>query len=191
MRRTLLLSLVAGGMLLVPAVSHGQTGDSVVGSGNVFFVPGDVELAVAIDAHSGPSGETPSGSATLGNTPGSVVCLRVDGQSAVVGVNFSSQSAPFDRVAIRIEDGGSGSADGVFLRLGVVFGPNDCPQPELVDEFSGTVISGDFVVSDAHPLPTTKDQCKNGGWKTYGVFKNQGDCVSFVATKGKNQPSGP
>jgi hypothetical protein len=37
--------------------------------------------------------------------------------------------------------------------------------------------------------PTSKDQCKNGGWRTYGVFKNQGDCVSFVATKGKNTPT--
>jgi hypothetical protein len=34
----------------------------------------------------------------------------------------------------------------------------------------------------------TADQCKNGGWTTYGVFKNQGDCVSFVATKGENPP---
>jgi Tol biopolymer transport system component len=39
------------------------------------------------------------------------------------------------------------------------------------------------------PLPTTKDQCKHGGWKTYGVFNNQGDCVSFVASGGKN-PTG-
>jgi hypothetical protein len=44
----------------------------------------------------------------------------------------------------------------------------------------------EFIV----PLPTSTDQCKNGGWKTFGVFKNQGDCVSFVATKGKNPPSG-
>jgi Beta-propeller repeat len=43
----------------------------------------------------------------------------------------------------------------------------------------------------AVPLPTSKDQCKNGGWQTFGVFKNQGDCVSFVATKGKNPPSRP
>jgi hypothetical protein len=35
-------------------------------------------------------------------------------------------------------------------------------------------------------LPTSKDQCKNGGWQQYGVFKNQGDCVSFVATGGNN-----
>lgn len=34
-----------------------------------------------------------------------------------------------------------------------------------------------------------KDQCKDGGWQTMGGFKNQGDCVSFFATGGKNQPS--
>jgi len=39
-------------------------------------------------------------------------------------------------------------------------------------------------------LPTDKEQCKEGGWQTYGVFKNQGDCVSFVATDGRNQPAG-
>ena len=43
----------------------------------------------------------------------------------------------------------------------------------------------------AVPLPTSTDQCMNGGWKTFGVFKNQGDCVSFVATRSKNPPSGP
>lgn len=43
--------------------------------------------------------------------------------------------------------------------------------------------------------PTTKQQCFNGGWQFFvseqnsPVFKNQGDCVSFVATKEKNQPA--
>jgi hypothetical protein len=36
------------------------------------------------------------------------------------------------------------------------------------------------------PFPTSKDQCKNGGWRNYPGFRNQGDCVSFVATGGKN-----
>jgi hypothetical protein len=31
------------------------------------------------------------------------------------------------------------------------------------------------------PVPTSKEQCKHGGWKNYGtMFKNQGQCVSFV-----------
>jgi hypothetical protein len=39
--------------------------------------------------------------------------------------------------------------------------------------------------------PTTKDQCKNGGWHSFPGFKNQGDCVSWVATGGKNPPANP
>jgi choice-of-anchor C domain-containing protein len=46
------------------------------------------------------------------------------------------------------------------------------------------------IVEEILPtLPTNKDQCKKDGWKTFGVFKNQGDCVSFVATGGKNPPA--
>ena len=50
-------------------------------------------------------------------------------------------------------------------------------------------IAGVFV------QPTSKDQCKNGGWKNLvdgngNPFKTQGDCVSYVATKGKNGGNG-
>jgi hypothetical protein len=30
--------------------------------------------------------------------------------------------------------------------------------------------------------PTSKDECKHGGWRDFPGFKNQGDCVSLVAT---------
>src|SRR5262249_11881578 len=34
-------------------------------------------------------------------------------------------------------------------------------------------------------LPTSKDECKKGGWTNFGsTFKNQGACVNFVATGG-------
>jgi hypothetical protein len=48
--------------------------------------------------------------------------------------------------------------------------------------------AGSLSVDVYRSLPTSADQCKNGGWQAYGVFKNQGDCVSYVATHGKNQP---
>ena len=35
------------------------------------------------------------------------------------------------------------------------------------------------------PLPTSADQCKNGGWQRFSFpysFKNQGDCIQFVNT---------
>ena len=51
------------------------------------------------------------------------------------------------------------------------------------------------LVTYYSPSPTTKEQCMNNGWKTLvdiagKHFKNQGDCVSFVATKGKNAAAG-
>lgn len=49
---------------------------------------------------------------------------------------------------------------------------------------------GDNSDTTPNGVPATANQCKKGGWKAYGVFKNQGDCVSYVATKGKNQPAG-
>jgi hypothetical protein len=63
------------------------------------------------------------------------------------------------------------------------------PRPDL-DLLVYRDLLQDFTVTDAQALLATKDQCKNGGWQTYGVFKNQGDCVSYVATKGKNPPAG-
>lgn len=64
----------------------------------------------------------------------------------------------------------------------------------LVNYLDSVVVNGttfDFEAQEPAPeLPTNKDQCKKGGWQSFEVFKNQGDCVSFVATKGRNQPSG-
>ena len=34
-----------------------------------------------------------------------------------------------------------------------------------------------------------KDTCKKGGWTAFGVFRNQGDCVSYFATQGRNGPA--
>ena len=46
-----------------------------------------------------------------------------------------------------------------------------------------------WMTTRAQILPTTKDECKNGGFERFGIFKNQGDCVSYVATGGGN-PAG-
>jgi hypothetical protein len=47
----------------------------------------------------------------------------------------------------------------------------------------------DVAVTSRQAFPTTKEQCKNDGWRSFGTsFKNQGDCVSFVATNGRNEP---
>ena len=50
-------------------------------------------------------------------------------------------------------------------------------------------IDGDTVTYDFEPYesPTSRDQCKNGGWQTLrradgSTFKNQGDCIQYVNT---------
>jgi hypothetical protein len=50
----------------------------------------------------------------------------------------------------------------------------------------------DFLIDNVSftAFPTTTAECKGGGWEAFGAFKNQGDCVSYVATGGKNQPAG-
>jgi hypothetical protein len=65
------------------------------------------------------------------------------------------------------------------------------PFPMWQNFVSSGINDSAFKASFSSPLPASKAQCKNGGWKTYGVFKNDGDCVSFVASGGKNPPSGP
>jgi hypothetical protein len=58
----------------------------------------------------------------------------------------------------------------------------------LTDPVRGTDLAEDFTSSLAAPVPiapTSKDQCKNNGWKAFPQFKNQGQCVSFVERQGK------
>ena len=63
-----------------------------------------------------------------------------------------------------------------------------------VDGVASTVAPGHRRRLTRVNLPTDKDQCKKDGWKAFhygnAKFKNQGDCVSFVATGGKNFLSG-
>ena len=59
-------------------------------------------------------------------------------------------------------------------------------------ESSGELVefSENFSSSLSQPelIGLTKEQCNDGGYKRFG-FKNQGDCVSFVETEGKNHPN--
>jgi hypothetical protein len=138
-------------------------------------------LSFTVDARSGPNGENPTGTASCDLLfSGPVSCLHVTGNVALLTV----QSSTFGPVAVRITDGGA-TGDTVEALPGA-----GCPTP-LSFYSNFPLIGGDIVVVDAPALPTSKDQCKNGGWRTYGVFKNQGNCVSYVATGGRNGPAGP
>lgn len=67
----------------------------------------------------------------------------------------------------------------------------DGEQTNLVDNVR---INNDTFTFDEVAQPGDKEDCKNGGWRDFtsapGPFKNQGDCVSFFASGGKNKGSG-
>ncbi|MDX6582655.1 MAG: large repetitive protein [Solirubrobacterales bacterium] len=117
------------------------------------------------------------GSSPIGQ-PGPYNSLNVGvptGQTASVGSDDDPDSVFWDTsVAGFYSDGGSGGTD--TFRKDTVWAPN------------GTVA---FQIKAAAPLvgpPTDKDLCKKDGWMTFNnpSFKNQGDCVSYVATGGKH-----
>jgi hypothetical protein len=187
LRSALVLAVVVGMAFALPGVAGAQTPshDSVTLTGG----PGQANFfsAITVNAISGPSGENPSGRVSftaLGrvNIGGPVTCLAVRGNSATINI----QDPTFGIFTVQVVDNQPDSFD---AQLVVGRAATDC-SPVSPTTVGGPVSIGDIVVVDAPPLPTTKDQCKKGGWRSYGVFKNQGDCVSFVATKGKNLPAG-
>jgi hypothetical protein len=104
----------------------------------------------------------------------------------VVGVNFGGPGPPSGFVA-QVVDGQPDTFALADRSPSIPVGPQECSAPWSFTAIP--VVSGNIVVTDAQPRPSSKDQCKNGGWRTFGVFKDQGDCVSYVATKGKNPPA--
>jgi hypothetical protein len=162
--------------------------DSVTGGGLI------VGASFGVDARSGPSGENPTGTAIVRSSPilglraeGPVTCLNVTGNRAVIGfANTLGDAISGVGGFIEVTDDTPDTV--TFRRIDSPGEPPTVCPPTL--GIGGTALAvGDIVVVDAPALPTSKDQCRNGGWQSYGVFKNQGDCVSFVAT-GRPEPAG-
>jgi hypothetical protein len=175
---------------VVPSVASGQVGeDSVVGEG---FVAGD---QFVVSVRSGPSGENPTGFiAARGVVSFEAVatCLRVSGNRASGGYRItSSPDRPIGSgfVAAVQDNGPLGSfPPDVLLPIGgyTAVPPVACPDPDALppppSPSAGLPFeSGGVTVIDSRPFPTSKDQCKNGGWRNSGItFKNEGQCIAFV-----------
>jgi hypothetical protein len=176
-----LIAIALLGAFVTPSAAPAQTvtEDSVTGSGTAGDVSGHNYYSFAFDAHSGPSGENPSGTAgfwlTAGpwiRVSGSVTCLAVQGKRAVIGIANDADSLFGGGTLFEVTD----DPDTITLRY-VDPAPKDCSTG--VTEIY-PVTSGDITITDAQDVPTSKEQCKNGGWRNFPGFKNQGGCVSYA-----------
>jgi hypothetical protein len=199
-RATMRLAVLCAALVvsvLEPAVAGAQPApnqQSAVGSFAAGFFIGSFN-AVSDAGGANPSGQVNYhlGGGLGADVSASVVCLSVSGNTAVIGF-VGTIDDPFPPPPQRV--------------VGELVVADNAPGPNLVDTVAlsqrvtdtGTAncstpgpltfgpVVGDVTVQAA-ALPASKHQCKNGGWRSFGVFKNQGDCVSFVASGGRNAPA--
>jgi hypothetical protein len=166
-------------------------------------------LSITVDVESGPMGENPTGTVDLrsfGLSPGSTVitlsdatCLSVSGRVAIIGLAGTRLQNPvlfFIAGLLRVVDAGgldSGADTFEFAYQTAPFSGPPLPGPTSCSTFPGTFPrdpfffpdftneTGDVVVTDARPFPASKDQCRDGGWRNFPQFKNQGQCIAFVS----------
>jgi len=118
-----------------------------------------------------------------------VVKVYLDGHLAKVGTSWEDYYL-YDTESNPTSNTNSRAVTSLLFREGGAVNavPANAGKGYLFDNVS--LMSGPTPVTTN--VPTSKDQCMNNGWKSFGTtFKNQGDCVSFVASKGKNQPTNP
>lgn len=165
MRRSILALAIATVALLGPlggsaAAQSSTFTASASCSGNLAFLSGSID----------PVPSTEYGLTIRSSVQGELLSLSLPGGFDITGVSL-----------------------GFPLPLGVVTGTAfEDPNFDAVQDPSEATIAS--VTLDRPCEPHQKAECKQGGWTSPDFawlgFKNQGDCVSYVATGGRNLPAG-
>jgi hypothetical protein len=139
-----------------------------------------------VNAFSGPSGEDPGGTVSFSSifveepVTGPVTCLDVEGNTATMTVEgpFPGFLGLLGFQVTVVDNGGSGLDRFQYFPIVPENGEFiDCHLGSIAD-FGGP-LDGRAEVFDAPPGPSSKDDCRNGGYARFG-FRNQGQCLSFV-----------
>jgi hypothetical protein len=160
----------------VPAASaQTPAGDSVTGSGTAGETRAEL-FGFQIDAHSGPMGENPTGSAHISpeiSQPfgGPITCLAV--RANVATFNFEAQPGSTSVATFVATDSPAGDQ---VAYLGGGRAPTDCSP--VANPPNQPLNGGDIVVTDATP-PATYSQCRQAGWVAYG-YASRAQCISAV-----------
>jgi hypothetical protein len=189
-RRILFGVVVALALALSPAAASAQVtgGDYVRGAVNL---DNSIHTTITFNATSDPFGANPAGVVDFRSQAGffhrdQVTCLNVDGNRATIGVKIVDQtpgSTSFVGWTLNyvVVDGPGVQDDVEFDHIDETGAPPSCAfNPNPPQGSLDPVIGGDLVVFDSPGSPKSKDDCKRDGWRRYGTFRNQGDCIAFV-----------
>ena len=135
------------------------------GSGMVNSSPGPATLSASFTITSPTTSTTITG--TKNGGPGGLGCQDLFGPNTAVGLTGLSYQATLHTSTGNFADRGTSDVVRLFT------GPSGTTLDETFTSSLGPVFA-----------PTSKDQCKNGGWatSTNPVYKNQGECVSHFAS---------
>ncbi len=165
-------------VLALAAAAWGQSApeDAVTGSGRT--QDGLLSL-IDVDVQSDPGGD-PRGEISFQEfdirLAGPARCLGVTGNRAVIG--FTDEVFGFgDFIAVAIDNRPAGATTGPadeFLAVRATTSPVDCAGQLPSPLAGGPLAEGDISVTDAPARPTSKEQCKGDGWRSFPGFKNRG-----------------
>ena len=190
-RPVLVLGLALAAFVSVPAASGAKPPppppqlDTANATGDNLVLDDFSSFGIDVQAFSGPSGENPGGRVSFEAgalrlpVSGAVTCLSVSGNTAVMTVTGPFPAVPFfPALFVKLVDNGGGGLDRFqYFPADPALPLLDC-GPASPADFGGPLI-GRATVSDVPPPPTTKDQCRNGGYTRYG-FRSIGQCISYL-----------
>ncbi|MDQ0849161.1 hypothetical protein QFZ65_001099 [Arthrobacter sp. B3I9] len=150
--------------------------DQSVDPGNLYYVNATFTITSV-------NGTVTGTKRTTGDTAGGALCNEVGALNVIADLTYTAQITT---------PSGTATDQGVSNATTFKVCPTTCGTFTSPNAFQESFVSQTFTPAPP-PAPTTAEQCKKGGWKNYPAlgFKNQGDCTSYVATHGKNQPAGP
>ena len=161
----LLVGLALAAAAALPTAVQASPGqDTATASGENFIVDDFAASGIEVDAHSGPLGENPGGSASFhlfgggGDLAfsGPVDCLHVIGNVATLTISGPFGDAPYDGMVIRLIDNGGGGNDhfGYYPTFSDVPSPLTCLTGSPI-YLGGDLLNGRAAVSDAPSPPPT------------------------------------
>ena len=136
---------------------------------------------------------TPCPAGTYQPSSGQTSCLNAPPGSFVASTGATSATP----CALGTYQPNTGQASCLLAPIGSYVSTTGATSATACPTGTTTTTTGSTSITDCHtPTPITADQCKHGGWrhladKNGTPFKNQGDCVSYVATGGRNLADGP